>query len=125
MQVHLQSYHRFVLHGFGLFLLKSVFCSKVYATLKMVSSSKGLANICKPIGRFEFVNPQLSDIAGRPARFAGIVKMSERYMLKGSRIFSPILKAGVGEVGVIMQSQALNALSKSSFIFVLTFWAFR
>src|SRR3989338_3912684 len=40
-----------------------------------------------------------TEMAGSPARFAGPVKTSERYMETGSSIFSPILKAGVGDVG--------------------------
>ena len=35
----------------------------------------------------------------RPARLAEIVKMSMRYICKGSSAFSPILKAAEGEVG--------------------------
>ena len=41
---------------------------------------------------------------GMPARFAEIVNISERYIVRGSLIFSPILKAAVGEVGVTMAS---------------------
>ena len=81
--------------------------------------------MCRPMGKLLFVKPHGTDIAGSPARFADIVKISDRYILSGSPVFSPILNAAVGDVGVNMQSQDLNALSKSSFIFVLTFWAFR
>ena len=62
---------------------------------------------------------------GIPARFAGIVYTSDRYMFNGSLILSPILKAAVGEVGVKIKSHLSNALSKSSFILVLTFDALR
>ena len=36
-----------------------------------------------------------------PARLGDNVKISLRYMIRGSSIFSPILKAGVGATGVI------------------------
>ena len=65
------------------------------------------------------------DIPGIPARFAGIVNMSARYMLSGSSVLSPILKAGVGEVGVKITSHFLKASEKSFFISVLTFRAFK
>ena len=42
-----------------------------------------------------------------------MVNMSERYMVSGSSTLSPILNAADGEVGVAMQSQDLNASSKS------------
>ena len=102
-----------------------MFCSNVYAVLNNVSSSKGFVNICRPIGRPDFVNPHGIEIPGIPDKFAGIVNISERYMLRGSFNFSPNLNAAVGDVGVIMQSNFLKALSKSSFIFVLTFCAFK
>ncbi len=48
------------------------------------------------------VKPQGTEIPGIPARLVEIVKMSERYICIGSSVFSPILKAGVGVVGVRM-----------------------
>ena len=68
------------------------------------------------MGRLLFVNPHGMEMPGIPARFAEIVKMSERYIVSGSLIFSPILNAAVGEVGVIIASNFLNASSKSFFI---------
>ena len=65
------------------------------------------------------------DTPGIPARFADIVKISERYIVSGSFDFSPILNAGVGEVGVTIASYFLNALSKSCFINVLTLSALK
>ena len=65
------------------------------------------------------------DMAGTPARLADMVKMSERYMVSGSEILSPILKATVGDVGVMMTSKFSNTLSKSCFISVLTFFALK
>ena len=60
-----------------------------------------------------------------PARFAEIVNISERYIVSGSSVFSPILKAGVGDVGVIIASYFLNASSKSFLINVLTLSALK
>jgi hypothetical protein len=54
-----------------------------------------------------------------------MVRMSERYIWSGSSIFSPNLKGGVGEVGVTMTSQRLNASVKSCRIRVRTLSAFR
>ena len=45
-----------------------------------------------------------------PARFAGTVKMSARYICSGSAVFSPRRKAGVGVVGVATTSQAAKRL---------------
>jgi hypothetical protein len=54
------------------------------------------------------------EIAGRPARFAVTVKMSDRYMATGSSTFSPALNAGLGVVGVNRRSTPRsNALRKS------------
>jgi len=56
-----------------------------------------------PIGR-PLMRPIGMEIAGRPARFAVTVKMSERYIATGSLSFSPALNAGVGVVGVNSRS---------------------
>jgi hypothetical protein len=50
-------------------------------------------------------------IAGVPARFAGIVKMSFRYIAMGSSTFAPIGNAVVGEVGDTSTSNRSNAAS--------------
>ena len=50
-------------------------------------------------------------IAGTPARFAGIVKMSFRYIAIGSSAFSPIRNAVVGDVGDTSTSNRSNAAS--------------
>ena len=60
--------------------------------------------ICRPIGSPAELNPQGTEIADRPARLTGTVKTSERYICRGSSVFSPILKAGVGVVGAMMTS---------------------
>ena len=48
--------------------------------------------------------PEGTAVAGTPARFAGVVKMSERYMASGSSTFSPSRKAADGAVGVTSRS---------------------
>ncbi len=48
-------------------------------------------------------------MAGTPARFAGIVKMSLRYIAIGSSAFSPIRNAVVGDVGEIRMSKRSKA----------------
>ena len=44
--------------------------------------------------------PQGTEIPGLPARFAGTVNTSARYISSGSSVFSPKRKAGDGVVGV-------------------------
>ena len=48
-------------------------------------------------------------IAGRPAKFAGIVHKSERYISSGFSVFSPNLNAGDGVVGDIKKSKSSKA----------------
>ena len=71
------------------------------------------------------MKPQLTLSPGTPARFPEMVKMSDRYICRGSSVFSPNLKAGVGDVGVTITSHRLNASVKSCRIRVRTFSAFR
>jgi len=59
------------------------------------------------MGRPEDENPHGTDMPGIPARFAERVKMSDRYIVNGSSIISPILKAGVGATGDRITSQVL------------------
>jgi hypothetical protein len=60
---------------------------------------------------------------GTPARLAGIVAMSLRYIAIGSSSFSPILNAVVGAVGDTSTSTCSNAAAKSREISVRTFCA--
>ena len=69
--------------------------------------------------------PHGTDRPGMPARFAGTVKMSARYICSGSAVFSPRRNGGVGVVGVATTSQARKACSKSRRMSVRTFWARR
>ena len=49
--------------------------------------------------------------------------MSERYIASGSSLFSPILNAVVGLVGVSSTSNFSNAAAKSRLMSVRAFWA--
>ena len=60
---------------------------------------------------------------GTPARLAGMVAMSLRYIAIGSSSLSPILKAVVGAVGLTRTSTCSNAAAKSRAMSVRTFWA--
>src|SRR2546425_783404 len=51
---------------------------------------------------------------GTEARFAVTVSMSTAYSLSGSSIFSPMGKAGTGDVGQITTSTSRKTASKSS-----------
>src|SRR3989344_4345937 len=87
-----------------------------FPTLNNRDSSKCGAISCSPKGSFlpsRSTTPQGTESAGIPIRFAGTVKTSARYMASGSLLFSPILNAGVGVVGVAITSTSLNACSKS------------
>ena len=72
------------------------------------------------MGRPSDENPQGTEIPGIPARFAESVKMSDKYMVRGSSVIAPNLKAGVGATGARITSQVSKALLKSLTINVLT-----
>ena len=67
--------------------------------------------------------PDGIEMPGTPARFAGIVVTSFRYIGSGSSIFSPSLNAVVGAEGVAITSTCANAASKSRWMSVRTFCA--
>ncbi len=69
-------------------------------------------------------NPAGTEIPGIPAILAERVKISLKYMVNGSSLFSPILKAGDGATGDKIKSQVSKALEKSSMISVRTWDAF-
>ena len=73
------------------------------------------------IGRPDSSKPQGRLIAGSPAKLAGIVSRSERYIETGSSECEPALKAVVGAVGVSKTSTFSKAFLKSQRISVLTF----
>jgi len=60
---------------------------------------------------------------GTPARFAGIVATSLRYIASGSSIFAPIGNAVVGAVGETRTSASSKAAAKSRWMRVRTFCA--
>ncbi len=64
---------------------------------------------CRPSGKPSFDEPAGTDMAGRPARLAGTVKTSLRYMASGSACFSPSANAALGAVGVSSTSHCLKA----------------
>src|SRR2546426_1080170 len=78
-----------------------------------------------PIGRPAPSKPQGRARAGRPARLTEMVKMSDRYMVSGSAVFSPRRKAVVGATGVTSASQRASACWKSRRMSVRTCCAFR
>ena len=71
------------------------------------------------------VKPQGMESPGMPARLAGTVKMSARYMASGSAVFSPKRNAVEGVVGVATTSHVSSACSKSRRMSVRTFCARR
>ena len=81
------------------------------------------ARIWKPAGRPSSARPLGSDMPGTPARLAGIVAMSPRYMAIGSSLLSPKRKAVVGAVGDTRTSAVSKARAKSSAMRRRTFCA--
>ena len=75
---------------------------------------------CNPIGKPDLSKPHGKLIAGNPAKLAGIVNKSDKYIAIGLLIFLPDPKAVVGEVGANKISTLLNALLKSLRINVRT-----
>src|ERR1043166_8058019 len=84
----------------------SLACSYMRAARKRVGSLKVGPSSWKPIGSGcgSCVNPHGTLIPGMPAMLQVRVKTSSRYTASGSADFSPILNAGVGEVGVSITS---------------------
>ena len=70
-------------------------------------SLKALPIICNPKGYPAASWPAGMDIAGRPAKFTGTVKISFKYIETGSSFFSPILNAELGVDGVKIASTFL------------------
>ena len=81
--------------------------------------------ICRPSGSPSPESPAGTEIAGTPARLAGTVKTSFKYIAIGSSVFSPMAKAADGAVGVRMQSTLSKAVTKSRVISVRTRCAFK
>ena len=87
-------------------------------------------SICSQTGRSSFslsslsAKPHGTEIPGRPAREAGIVYESARYILSGSSDFSQIFHATDGDTGQIIISTSSKAFLKSSMISVLICAAF-
>ena len=77
----------------------------------------------KPTGRPSSSRPHGMLMAGMPARSAGIVNTSDRYIARGSSARSPIRNAVVGDVGAAMTSTSAKACTKSRMTSVRTFCA--
>src|SRR5262245_51889325 len=69
-----------------------------------VLSSKGDAAICSPTGRLSFVKPQGREIAGKPVRLNGLVKLGRRFCSLGSMVSKA--SGGRGADGVTKISTA-------------------
>src|SRR5262245_47686160 len=96
------------IHNGGLRVWKSVAASNAAATCKSVVSRNGDAIICRPMGSCWRVNPQGMDMAGKPARFTGMVNTSARYIWSGSSRRSPRRNAAVGETGASRASHCVK-----------------
>src|SRR6187399_119179 len=81
------------------------------ATRSVVASSNIRPMTWTPIGSHAApsVNPHGTLTPGRPARLTLTVKMSARYICKGSSVFSPSLNGGIGLVGMTMTSACSRA----------------
>ena len=79
-----------------------------------------IPNVLANVGNPDLSKPQGKLIAGNPAKLAGIVSKSDKYIAIGLSTFSPDPKAVVGEVGANKISTLLNAFSKSLRIKVRT-----
>ena len=80
--------------------------------------------IWMPTGRpSSGASPAGSDMPGVPARLAGMVATSLRYIASGSSSFSPSRNAVVGAVGETSTSTCSNAAAKSRWMSVRTFCA--
>src|SRR5258705_12941949 len=97
--------------------------SSAYAA-SIISSSRNACPISWPPSGSPFARPIGREIAGRPARFAVTVKMSDMYIAIGSASFSPALKAGLGTGGVNRRSTPRsNTFRKSWAISARICWA--
>src|SRR4029077_7059647 len=125
LRVHLQTDHDLVALEVGLTLRRgclhahaatsasgertvchSVACSYACATRKTRASSNRGAITCRPTGS-PSMNPQGTDMPGRPARFTGSVTTSHMYIERGSSR-SPMVNATDGDVGDTRASTSWN-----------------
>ena len=77
---------------------------------------------CNPTGS-PSESPQGIESPGSPAMLGGMVRTSEAYIASGSCVFSPSLKATVGEVGLTIRSKRSNRAACSRAMTVRTFCA--
>lgn len=114
----------------GVLVCQSVFASHAAATLKTVSSSKGLPIICNPRGSFADEKPHGIDMAGSPEQLNGLVKRTQLIMTGSSYfpylyVFWSCFAAGAGVVGVTSTSTLSNTFRRESWISFRTFNALR
>src|SRR5713226_1820298 len=105
---------KFEIHIFGTCFQYPVSLSNAPAARKSALSAKCGAMICSESGRPSREKPDGIAMAGTPTRFAGAVKMSDKYIDNGSSVFAPILNAASGVVGVSRKSNRWKAAAKSS-----------
>ena len=96
-------------------------CSAAAAMEKHVSSCSGPAIICRPTGKSS-AKPQGTERAGRPAKDAGTVKISSKYIEIGLEC-APNVNAGPGVVGDRMASTVSRAVVISKESCWRTAWA--
>ena len=94
------SIHGSLLHLVGVSLKEINFSTYEEKLSNDISVSSGLIN-CTEYGIPSLSKPVGMEIAGTPARLAGIVHKSDIYISKGLLVFSPNLKAVLGVVGDI------------------------
>lgn len=97
-------------------------------TTNRSSSFRLFAIRCNHTGIFSHLSSIVHtgiEIAGNPARFAGSVYISDRYIFTGLSTFSQIFRATSGVVGLRIKSYFWKILSKSWIIFCFTLRALR
>src|SRR3954468_14547214 len=101
----------FGLYTFGLRLCHSVLDSYSCAICSSRDSLNAGPSNCNPIGSgFDpLVNPHGKLIPGIAAMLHVTVNTSLMYICNGSAVFSPMVKAGVGEVGEAITSHFSKA----------------
>ena len=82
-------------------------------TVEYLPFLKMVPHDLQPQGKARGVFPDGDERQGSAARFADMVRTSDMYIWSGSLIFSPIAKAEVVVVGVMMTSAFSKAFLKS------------
>ena len=93
----------------------------MYAAWKIAFSLKAFPINWNPIGIPLLSSAHGIFIAGEPIIFTETVHISARYISNGLSIFSPILKAADGTVGIKTKSYLSNNSLNLAFRYALTF----